>query len=195
LLANAKARYSRGSTETFLDQDLALIRAGGGTDQLLERLASQVGRLAIDESDLVGRNQRSSLFKTLFLAMSEEGAKDWKTGVQIALNHVGSQDRLQFHHIFPKDVLKNQYQTAEIDDIANLAFIGGKTNREISNRAPSLYFPEMVGEYGPERFAPHLVPLDPRMHAIEKFPEFLNARRALLAKRLNEFLNPGIIKS
>ncbi len=190
LLANAKARYSRGSSETILDQDLAVMRAGGGPGQLLDRLAGQVGRLDVVEADLAGRNQRSSLFKTLFVAMAQDGAKDWKTGVRIDLNHAGSQDRLQFHHIFPKDVLKSAYAPSMIDDLANLAFIGGKTNREISNRPPAEYLPNMISEYGEERFAPHLVPLDGSLHDVGMYPAFLEQRRRLLAARINEFLNP-----
>ena len=45
LVANAKARYSRGSSETFLDQDLAAIRRGGGASGLLQLLRTQVGVL------------------------------------------------------------------------------------------------------------------------------------------------------
>src|SRR6188508_2602163 len=35
------------------------------------------------------------------------------------------------YHIFPKKVLKGSYTSREADDISNLAFIGGKTNRQI----------------------------------------------------------------
>jgi len=45
LVANAKGRYSRGSSETLLDQDLATLRQGGGADELIDRLRLQVGRL------------------------------------------------------------------------------------------------------------------------------------------------------
>jgi len=44
LLANAKGRYSRGSSETLLDQDLKILRDGGGFQDLLDRLRTQVGR-------------------------------------------------------------------------------------------------------------------------------------------------------
>jgi hypothetical protein len=44
-LANVKGRYSRGSTETFLDQDLAAVRDGGGVETMVDRLRQQVGRL------------------------------------------------------------------------------------------------------------------------------------------------------
>jgi hemin uptake protein HemP len=64
LVANAKGRYSRGSSETLLDQDLI-----------------------------------------------------------ISLDHKGSHYRLQFRHIFPKEVLKNGYIPREAYDIANLALL------------------------------------------------------------------------
>ena len=51
LVANAKGRYSRGSTETYLDQDLAVIRDGSGPSALIERLKLQVGRLAVSAEE------------------------------------------------------------------------------------------------------------------------------------------------
>ena len=93
-----------------------------------------MGRLEVAAEELEGRNQRSALFKTMFLGFRAAGAKDWRSHVAIALDHSGSQHKLQFHHIFPKAMLKAQYAGREVDDIANLSFIGGKTNRQISDR-------------------------------------------------------------
>ena len=134
--ANAKGRYSRGSSETLLDQDLPP-SAGGGAKELIDRLRQQVGRLDVAPEELEGRNQRSALFKTMFLAFRAAGAKDWRSNLAIALDHSGAHHRLQFHHIFPKAVLKSAYTAREADDIANLAFIGGKTNRQISDKPPA----------------------------------------------------------
>ena len=89
LVANAKGRYSRGSSETLLDQDLAILRQGGGAQELIDRLRQQVGRLDIAPEELEGRNQRSALFKTMFLAFRAAGAKDWRRKVAIALDHSG----------------------------------------------------------------------------------------------------------
>ncbi|MFZ9963439.1 MAG: GmrSD restriction endonuclease domain-containing protein, partial [Burkholderiales bacterium] len=140
LAANAKGRFSRGSSETLLDQDIASIRDGGDIQDLIDRLRSQVGRLEISPEELSGRNQRSALFKTMFLAFRSAGAKDWHSNLTIALDHSGVQHRLQFHHIFPKAVLtKAGVISREADDIANLAFIGGKTNRVISDKTPKEY--------------------------------------------------------
>jgi hypothetical protein len=188
LLANAKGRYSRGSSETILDQDLAILRAGNGADELLERLRQQVGLLEITPEELSGRTQRSALFKTMFLAFREAGAKDWRSQLQIALGHGGIQHKLQFHHIFPKNVLKGMYAGREADEIANLCFISGRSNRQISDKAPSQYFPELIQKVGPAPFEAQCIPADPSLLEKESYRAFLAERRQRIAQRLNEFL-------
>ncbi len=189
LVANAKGRYSRGSSETILDQDLAIVRDGGGADELLERLRQQVGRLDVTPEELEGRNQRSALFKTLFLAFRAAGAKDWKTQVGISLAHMGAQHRLQFHHIFPKALLRKAgVAQREIDDIANLCFISGKTNRQISDTPPSQYFAKVLEGGSAGVFDAQCIPNDPALLVTEAYADFLRARRVLMARRVNAFL-------
>jgi hypothetical protein len=188
LLANAKGRYSRGSTETFLNQDLTTLKQGGGAPELINRLRLQVGRLDITPAELEGRNQRSALFKTTFLAFRAAGAKDWRSNLAIALDHLGPQHRLQFHHIFPKAVLRNTYTTREADDIANLAFIGGRTNRAISDKAPADYFPPLIAKIGPAPFAAQCIPTTSTLLQVETYKAFPAQRRAMITERLNAFL-------
>ncbi len=188
LIANAKGRYSRGSSETLLDQDLATLKQGGGASELIDRLRLQVGRLDITPDELEGRNQRSALFKTMFLAFRDAGAKDWQSNLAIALDHSGVQHRLQFHHVFPKAILKNAYNSREADDIANLAFIGGKTNRTISDKSPSTYLSKLIEKLGREPFNTQCIPLGAEYLMPENYKSFLVERRKLIAKRLNEFL-------
>jgi len=188
LVANAKGRYSRGSSETLLDQDLATLRDGGGASELTDRLRLQVGRLDVAPDELEGRNQRSALFKTMFLAFRAAGAKDWCSNLAIALDHSGSNHRLQFHHIFPKAVLKSSYTSREADDIANLAFIGGKTNQQISQKPPAQYFPPLAVKSGPAAFEPQCIPTDPALLVVDAYKNFLAERRKAVSRRLNEFL-------
>ena len=188
LIANAKGRFSRGSTETLLDQDLATIRQGSGVDALVDRLRQQVGRLEITAEELEGRNQRSALFKTMFLAFRAAGAKDWRSHLAIALDHSGNQHRLQFHHIFPKAVLKSSYTAREADDIANLAFIGGRTNRAISDKAPRDYLPPLLKQVGEAPFSAQAIPLEPDLLEVAHYKAFLQERRKRIAERLNAFL-------
>lgn len=188
LVANAKGRYSRGSSETLLDQDLSTLRQGGGADELIDRLRLQVGRLDIAPEELEGRNQRSALFKTMFLAFQAAGARDWNSNLAIALGHRGAHHRLQFHHVFPKAVLKSSYTSREADDIANLAFIGGKSNRQISDKAPETYFPGYIAKAGLAAFEAQCIPTDPALLAAASYKEFLAERRRQISRRLNEFL-------
>ena len=189
LLANAKGRYSRGSSETLLDQDLASLREGGA-DELLDRLRLQVGRLDIAPEELEGRNQRSALFKTMFLAFRAAGAMDWRSQLAIALSHAGTH-KLQFHHIFPKAVLKGSCTLREADDIANLAFIGGNTNRRISDKPPREYFPGVLEKCGAEAFDSQCIPVDEELLGLADYKKFLTERRRRIAERLNEFLGCG----
>ena len=191
LLANAKGRYSRGSSETLLDQDLKTLREGGGFQELLDRLRTQVGRLDVTPEELEGRNQRSALFKTMFLAFRAADARDWRSNLVIALSHVGNAHQLQFHHIFPKAVLKSTATTRETDDIANLAFISGKANRKISAKEPAAYFPEVREANGEQPFKSQCIPTDPDLLTVERYKAFLAERRRLIAERLNEFLGSG----
>jgi hypothetical protein len=188
LLANAKGHYSRGSSETILDQDLASLRVGGPTE-LIDRLRLQVGRLDIAGDELEGRNQRSALFKTMFLAFKAAGAKDWRSNLNIALDHSGAQHRLQFHHIFPKALLtKAKHLQRDADDIANLSFIGGKTNRAISDKPPSEYLPTYIAKAGQAAFDAQCIPTDAPLLQLDSYKEFLARRREEIARRLNEFL-------
>ena len=191
LLANAKGRYSRGSSETLLDQDLKILRDGGGFQELLDRLRTQVGRLDVTPEELEGRNQRSALFKTMFLAFQAANARDWRSNLVIALSHVGNAHQLQFHHIFPKAVLKCTATTRETDDIANLAFISGKANRKISAKEPALYFPEVRKANGEQPFESQCIPTEADLLTVERYKAFLAERRRLIAERLNTFLGSG----
>ncbi|WP_418125352.1 GmrSD restriction endonuclease domain-containing protein [Variovorax sp. 160MFSha2.1] len=191
LIANAKGRFSRGSSETILDQDLANIRQGGAVSELIDRLRLQFGRLDITAEELEGRNQRSALFKTMFLAFRAAGAKDWRSHLTIALDHSGAQHRLQFHHIFPKAVLKTSFTAREADDIANLAFIGGKTNRAISDKAPAVYLPPLVDQLGEPAFAAQCIPVEASLLEVESYKAFLLERRNRIATVLNTFVGPA----
>lgn len=188
IIANAKGRYSRGSSETLLDQDLAILRQDGRAEALIERLRLQVGRLDIAPEELEGRNQRSALFKTMFLAFRAAGARDWRSNLAIAHGHRGEQHRLQFHHIFPKAVLKSSCTAREADDIANLAFIAGKTNRQIKDKPPSQYFPTLIEKLGQTPFEAQCIPTDPALLEVEAYKDFLAERRKAVSRRLNEFL-------
>lgn len=189
-IANTRGRYSRGSSETLLDSDLSILFRDGTPTELLDPMKSQFGRLYVEEADLVGRGANSPLFSTTFLALKALGAKDWHSGLGISLTHQGKLHYVQYHHIFPKSLLaKTGYEKAEINEIANMAFISGNANRRISNKEPRAYFPEIIKERGEEALLNQCIPTDSELHKIENYQKFLATRRKVLAERINAHLN------
>jgi hypothetical protein len=85
------------SSETLLDQDLGTVRVSGDPAALLDRLCSQVGRLDVVPADLADRNQRSALFKAIFLAFKAAGARDWSSNLVMALDHSSIVISFTFH--------------------------------------------------------------------------------------------------
>ncbi|MDR2896670.1 MAG: DUF262 domain-containing protein [Propionibacteriaceae bacterium] len=188
LIANAKGRYSRGSTETILDQDLAVIRDGGGPTELTSRLRQQFGKLGFSADDLIGRSTLSGVFKTLFIAFASGGARDWQTKLNIAANYADKANRIEYHHIFPKaymKALRPELGSREIDDIANLAFIGAKTNKVISDKAPHDY----AQSFESTDLLAQAVDFSEGLDQGDQFEVFRDRRRLALAKTLNNFLH------
>ena len=129
-VANARGHFS-GASESTLDADLSTISKGGTTDDLLNTLKLEFGRLEITSEDFVGRNKRSALFGMVYLALKARGAKDWQTGLGLSLTHQGNVHIIELHHIFPKALLRQAgYKTSEINEIANMALVSGGTNRQ-----------------------------------------------------------------
>jgi len=189
LVANARGHFSRGSTETLLNEDLNIIFRTGEIAALMEPLKRQFGRLQIEPSDLVNRGANSPLFSLAYLAIKDGGAKDWFSGLGLSLTHQGRLHFIQWHHIHPKSLLKEMhYETGEINEIANMAFITGQTNRRISNKQPSEYLAEIVKNQGQQTLDAQLVPNDHVLFQLENYREFLKVRREALAKRMNEFI-------
>jgi len=189
LVANARGRYSRGSTETLLNEDLAIIFRGGDLAALMEPVKRQFGRLHIEPGDLAGRGVNSPLFSLAYLALKAAGAKDWYSGLGLSLTHQGKLHFIQWHHVIPKSLLKAKgYETGEINEIANMAFITGQTNRRISNKEAAEYLASIVKKQGESALESQCVPTDPALWSIDRYRDFLQVRREALAARMNAFI-------
>ncbi len=187
IIANAKGRYSRGSSETILDQDLSAIK-NNNLQGLLENLKMQFGRLDFQTTDFENKNTASGIFKTMFIVMRHYGALDWGTQQVISMNNVANRNKIEFHHIFPQDILKGKYEKDEINDIANQTFIVKRTNVLIKNEKPALYLSEILKEKGDENFKKHCIPTNTDLWNIDKYPEFIVKRRQLLTDMMNNYL-------
>ena len=189
LLANTKGRYSRGSVETVLDQDLAALDSENEIEQLSKNLVTQVGRLKIEPADLEGKNNRSAYFKSMFMAFKQNSADDWIKATEISLDNLGKKHKLEVHHIFPRAVLRrSDVDSKKVNDISNLAFICSETNKKFSDRPPSDYLPGVRSAKGDSTLSKQCIPLTPDLWEVTSFDEFLKQRRELITDRLNIFL-------
>jgi hypothetical protein len=186
LVATIRNRYS-GATDTTLGQDIPAARSADPVRTLLANLGFVRTRLEVSPDDLVGRSVNSPYFLLSFLVAQRAEARDWWFGSTIALGGADGQ-KLEYHHIHPQATLARRperYTKAEINDLANLAFISAKANRKISDRSPRHYFAEV----GNEELSKHLVPRDPLLRDASTYREFLAARRLLLALAMTSLLD------
>jgi len=187
-VANMRGHYS-ASSESTLDTDLNVLFKGGSFENLIDIVKQRFGRIYVEPADLVGRGARSSLFSLAYLALKHSGARDWKTGLGLSLTHQGSYHYIEYHHIFPKSLLqKSKYDKSEINEIANMAFISGRVNRNISNKEPIEYFPIIIRDRGEEALLSQEIPNDSSLWRIDNYKDFLLKRRTLLSDAINRFI-------
>jgi hypothetical protein len=177
-----------GSTETVLNQDYeAATRAGvDGLISTLERWRG--GNLSIDGQDFEGFGRGSRFYPLLYMLTRVHGARDFGSGLPLHSHLLGHLTSLQVHHIFPKAVLYGAgYPRSQVNAVANFCFLTQDTNLAIGKRRPEDYFPEVEKKH-PGILASQWIPADPALWRIDRYPDFLAARRELLAAAANAFL-------
>lgn len=179
-------RFS-GSTESFIDQDLAALEGeDGGLDKLLEQLRLWHGGLRAEPGHFTGWSLGARFYPVLYLLTRMGTARDWGTGLPLKANLLGKMSRLEVHHIFPKAQLyKRKFRRPEVNALANFCFLTKDTNLDISDRLPEEYFPE-VEKAHPGALASQWIPADRELWKIENFRDFLEARKVLLSSEVNK---------
>ncbi len=186
--AHLRSHYS-GSAESTLDTDLNILFKGRSAKDLFEQLRRNVKKLKLEVSDVTNATTISPIFSTLYVVLRQKGAKDWVTGLTISHRSEGQSHLIQYHHIFPKSLLqKRNVDSREINEIANMAFIGGKANRYISNKEPIKYLDELIEKHGSECITTQLVPLDKDLWTFEHYGNFLTYRRKAIVKLINDYV-------
>ncbi len=178
-------RFS-GSTETYIDQDLATLEsATAPLDALLEQLRLWHGGLRVEPGHFMGWSQGARFYPVLYMLTRMGDAQDWGTGLPLKSGLLGKMSQLEVHHIFPKSRLyKEGYMRPEVNAVANFCFLTKDTNLQISDRLPEEYFPEVESNHL-GALASQWIPTDPELWKIENYLKFLAARRELLAAETN----------
>ena len=178
-------RFS-GSTETYIDQDLAALeKAEGGIDALIDQLRLWRGGLRVEPGHFTGWSTGARFYPLLYLLTRMRGAQNLCDGLSLNAHNLGMMNRLEVHHVFPKSLLyQHGYSKPEVNALGNYCFLTKECNLLISNRHPEEYFPKMEAA-NPGVLRSQWIPTDPELWKVKNYRAFLASRKALLADALN----------
>ena len=186
------ARYT-AQTDQRLETDLSIIaKEVEPWDSMRNQIIDQRGRIDVKASDFEGRTAQHPLYRLTFVLSKAHGALDWFNGVPLGVTH-GTTYALHSHHIFPQALLyksgwdsDNYLHRQIVNEIANRAFLTAASNRSLSDMEPADYLPQIEEKY-PGALASQFIPEEPVLWRVDHYSDFLDARRELLASKINEF--------
>jgi hypothetical protein len=172
-----------GSTETYLNQDLATVAGKNGIEALISKLRRWRGNnLAIKPRDLEGAGKGARYYPLVYLVGRVRGARDFGNG------EVAGSTGLQVQQLFGKALLSRAgYRPPEINAIANFVLVTPESAAEVARRRPEEYLGRAEAAF-PGLLASQCLPDDPELWKVERYRDFLAARRELMAKAANEIL-------
>jgi len=181
-------RYS-GSSDSTVEHDLSLLNNPSPTEDLMQEIKNDRGRIEVQASDLRGRGKRTRRFYNMVRMVTRANKPvDWMTGEPL----VGSYE-LQSHHIFPKSRLYDEYDSGHsahrklVNEIANRAFLTPETNQKLGDTLPEEYLPEVKDRH-PDALPSQFIPDNEELWKVENYEDFLAKRREKLATAINDYM-------
>ena len=179
-------RYS-GSTETKLQRDLHALETGG-IDGLIRELEQWRGSLAVQPDDFDSSSIGARFYPLLYILTRVNASRDLAIGLRLSHALLGQQSKLHVHHIFPRKRLYDAgYSRSEVNALANYCFLTAQGNLQISAADPAVYLAR-AEKQNPGVLASQWIPQDEALWQVDRYRDFLAARRGLLAGAANDFL-------
>lgn len=186
------ARYT-GQTDQHLEEDVSIIvREQNPWQALCDQIIDQRGRLDVKAADLEGRGIQHPLYNMAFILAKAGGAIDWSNGTSLAATP-GKAYGLINAYIFPQNLLysrgydsDNHMHRTMVNEIANRVVL--RTAPPYEDKRPDEYLPFVEKTY-PGALSRQFIPMDPQLWRLERFEDFLAARREIIARKINEFMH------
>ena len=195
LYVQIRERYV-SQTPTKLDQDLKIIcEVDDPFVELLNKLELERS-LKIHPDEFLGKTTRHPLFNLMKLYFKSINAVCLGTGVSLSQN-IGNRYKLDEDHIFPSAKLKplgydrniNSYKYALAQELTNREILCARENRGEKNDAlPKDYLKEVKRRF-PNALKLQCIPENEELWELDRYEDFLKARRVLLAEHLNQYLD------
>lgn len=177
-----------------LDKDLRIIRDEKRPFDALLKLIEEDRRLTITAEEFIGVGILHPLWGLMKWYFKSRGAKCLTTGVGIRQN-MGPKYALEWDHIFPFSVLRNngygweqRHKYSLAQEITNRAVLTQTANRSKSDDAAKDYL-SMAKSTFSHSLRDQVIPEDESLWAIERYEDFLDERRRMLAEQLNSYLD------
>ena len=180
--------------QSKLDKDIGIIwNESNPFDKLLNIIAAE-RPLEIHKDEFIGAGVSTALYGLMRFYFKSKGAICLSTGINIRKN-MGKKYELESDHIFPYSVLKqngysrnNSRKYSLAQEITNRAILTQTANRKKTNHLAEDYLAHAVEQF-PDALKLQCIPENRELWRLENYELFLDARRAILAKELNEFLS------
>ena len=187
-LALLRGRYS-AATESALDEDLQALTRPNPVLALLEQMVQAAGGgLSVDPDELGEADWKNPLFPLSYVVARKAAAEDWFTGEPLAGSAAG-RSKIHVHPVFPRALLRKAgVAQRQREEIANLVFLAGPPGEQLERLPPEAYLADVAARH-PERLRAQSIPLKRELWRVERYADFLAARRELLAGALNALLD------
>ncbi len=191
--SQVRGRYV-GQMQTKLHKDLQVVQESSRPfEELLAVIAEEERDLTIMPSEFVGRGTVHPLFGLMRWYFKSRNARCFTTGLSIR-KKMGKKYQLEYDHIFPWARLRdagytrdNRLKYALAQELTNRAILTRVANRRKSARSAKEYLAETRGKF-PDALEKQSIPPNEELWEIDRYEDFLQARRHLLAEQLNRFL-------
>jgi hypothetical protein len=156
-------------------------------------IAVDEGALKIEADEFAGRAIQHPLFGMVRWYLKSRGAVCFTTGMKLRKN-MGKKYQLELDHIFPYSRLKkagygigNRVKYALAQEFTNRAILTQIANRSKSDTDAADYLATVQARF-PKALDLQCVPANPDLWQLDRYEDFLSARRGLLTEQLNAFL-------
>ena len=187
-----RQRYTT-SLQQKLDRDLGIVKT---SQKPFEELMGAIQRdraLDITENELIGRNWQHPIFSLMKSYFKSQKAKCLNSGKPL-FGLVEKKYSLAKQQIFPYSSLKNygyekdnKLKYALVNEMTNFTFVLDVANFA-NDKEEVADFLRRADEITDSGLSLQCIPKDEELWDTERFEDFLNERRSMLVKELNNFL-------
>lgn len=188
-----QTRFS-GSVDQKLERDLTSLKSSQPLDNLITVLKEDQGEPKVTPENLDTRGVGHPFYDMSCFVIRAKGGVDWSNGLNLG-NPIGQSYSIEKHHIFPKSLLSeegydsgnNLIHRKRVNEIANRVPLTRRANMDIFNKSPEEYLP-IVEDVNPGNLEKFMIPMDRDLWKMANYEEFLNQRRKLIAKEINNYM-------